>query len=84
MVSAGGNRVRVVSDYYNLFLAVDLPPDLLGPVLLELRWLLGQDEMPTELESERVSLEIAPALAAIRTLDLKVVRAGLSGATAQR
>ncbi|MFE9970066.1 hypothetical protein ACFYRD_04725 [Streptomyces hirsutus] len=73
-----------MSDYYNLFLAVDLPPDLPEPVLQELRWLVGQDEMPAELESERVSLEIAPALAAIRTLDLKVVRAGLNGATAQR
>ncbi|MFC4465338.1 hypothetical protein ACFPH6_12470 [Streptomyces xiangluensis] len=73
-----------MSDYYNLFLAVDLPPDLPEPVLQELRWLVGQDEMLAELESERVSLEIAPALAAIRTLDLKVVRAGLNGATAQR
>lgn len=84
VVSAGGNRVRGVSDYYTLFLAVDLPPDLPEPVLQELRWLVGQDEMPAELESERASPEIAPALAAIRTLDLKVVRAGLSGATAQR
>ncbi|MEV4036282.1 hypothetical protein [Streptomyces umbrinus] len=73
-----------MSDYYTPFLAVDLPPDLPEPVLQELRWLVGQDEMPSEFESERASPEIAPALAAIRTLDLKVVRAGLSGATAQR
>ncbi|MFD0035784.1 hypothetical protein ACWGDS_30685 [Streptomyces sp. NPDC055059] len=31
-----------MSDYYDLFLAVDLPPDLAEPVLQELRWLLGQ------------------------------------------
>ncbi|WP_406430123.1 hypothetical protein OHB00_00520 [Streptomyces sp. NBC_00631] len=30
---------------------MDLPPDLPEPVLLELRWLLGQEEMPLELKS---------------------------------
>ncbi|MFI6639053.1 hypothetical protein [Streptomyces sp. NPDC050504] len=40
-----------MSDYYDLFLAVDLPPDLPEPALLELRWLLGQEERPTELKS---------------------------------
>ncbi|MET7665800.1 hypothetical protein ABZS99_44890 [Streptomyces sp. NPDC005463] len=40
-----------MSDYYDLFLAVDLPPDLPEPVLLELRWLMGQADMPTELKS---------------------------------
>jgi hypothetical protein len=40
-----------VSDYYDLFLAVDLPPDLPEPVLQELRWLMGQAEMPAELKS---------------------------------
>lgn len=47
----GGARVHRVSDYYDLFLAVDLPPDLPEPVLQELRWLLGQEEMPAELKS---------------------------------
>ncbi|TDC77663.1 hypothetical protein [Streptomyces hainanensis] len=40
-----------MSDYYDLFLAVDLPPDLPEPVLLELRWLLGEADMPTEPRS---------------------------------
>ncbi|MET9880615.1 hypothetical protein ABZZ36_39325 [Actinacidiphila glaucinigra] len=40
-----------MSDHYDLFLAVDLPPDLPEPVLLELRWLLGEGEMPPELKS---------------------------------
>nr|BFD87070.1 hypothetical protein StreXyl84_64710 [Streptomyces sp. Xyl84] len=40
-----------MSDYYDLFLAVDLPPDLPEPVFLELRWLLGQGDMPAELKS---------------------------------
>ncbi|WP_153449878.1 hypothetical protein [Streptomyces smaragdinus] len=34
-----------------MFLAVDLPPDLPEPVLLELRWLLGQGDRPAELMS---------------------------------
>ncbi|MEV5970415.1 hypothetical protein [Streptomyces sp. NPDC051921] len=38
-----------MSDYYDLFLAVDLPSDLPEPVLLELRWLLGQADTPAEL-----------------------------------
>lgn len=37
-----------------------------------------------EVDSERVALEIAPALAAIRTLDLEVIRFGLSEADARR
>ncbi|WP_406485905.1 hypothetical protein [Streptomyces phaeochromogenes] len=36
------------------------------------------------VDSERVALEIAPALAAVRTLDLEVFRAGLHGADDQR
>lgn len=40
-----------MSDYYDLFLAVDLPPDLPEPVLLELRWLLGEADMPAEMKS---------------------------------
>lgn len=44
-------RVLEVSDYYDLFLALDLPPDLPEPVLVELRWLMGQADMPTELKS---------------------------------
>ncbi|WP_344328294.1 hypothetical protein [Streptomyces macrosporus] len=40
-----------MSDYYDLFLAVDLPPDLPEPTLQELRWLLGQAEAPPTLES---------------------------------
>ncbi|MFD8078265.1 hypothetical protein ACFV3E_37080 [Streptomyces sp. NPDC059718] len=39
-----------MSDHYDLFLAVHLPPDLPEPVLSELRWLLGQADMPTELK----------------------------------
>lgn len=34
-----------VSDYYDLFLAVDLPADVPEPFLLELRWLIGQSEL---------------------------------------
>ncbi len=37
-----------------------------------------------DVDSERVALEIAPALAAIRTLDLEVLRASLNRAVAQR
>ncbi|MGW2785086.1 hypothetical protein ACWC3X_28135 [Streptomyces populi] len=37
-----------MSGHYDLFLAVDLPPHLPEPVLLELRWLLGQADMPPE------------------------------------
>lgn len=37
-----------MSDYYDLFLAVDLVPGLPGPVLAELRWLLGQGDRPAE------------------------------------
>ncbi|MFJ1742481.1 hypothetical protein ACIOG4_27880 [Streptomyces microflavus] len=37
-----------------------------------------------EVDSERIALEIAPALAAIRTLDLEVIRAGLDPAGVQR
>jgi hypothetical protein len=40
-----------VSDYCDLFLAVDLPPDLPEPVLQELKWLMGQAEMPAEMKS---------------------------------
>ncbi|WP_326818348.1 MULTISPECIES: hypothetical protein [unclassified Streptomyces] len=40
-----------MSDYYDLFLAVDMPPDLPEPVLQELSWLLGQANMPTDLKS---------------------------------
>jgi hypothetical protein len=40
-----------VSDYYDLFLAVDLPADLPEPVLVEVKWLLGQADMPAELKS---------------------------------
>ncbi|MFH8701324.1 hypothetical protein [Streptomyces chartreusis] len=36
------------------------------------------------VDSERVALEIAPALAAVRTLDLEVFRAGQRGADGQR
>ncbi|WP_405467489.1 hypothetical protein [Streptomyces canus] len=36
-----------------------------------------------DVDSERVALEIAPALAAVRTLDLEVFRAGLSDADNQ-
>ncbi|MFJ8077631.1 hypothetical protein ACIQ7Q_27825 [Streptomyces sp. NPDC096176] len=36
-----------MSDYYDLFLAVDLSPDLSEPALEEVRWLLGQAEMPS-------------------------------------
>jgi hypothetical protein len=44
-------RVRDVSDYYDLFLAVDLLPELPEPTLQELRWLLGKGERPPELKS---------------------------------
>ncbi|MFJ7159225.1 hypothetical protein ACIQUQ_30360 [Streptomyces sp. NPDC101118] len=44
-------RVRAVSDYYDLFLAVDLSPDLPEAALQELRWLLGEAEAPPVLES---------------------------------
>ncbi|MFK0181849.1 hypothetical protein ACIQVR_38545 [Streptomyces xanthochromogenes] len=37
-----------------------------------------------EMHSERVAVELAPALAAIRTLDLEVIRNSLHGADAQR
>ncbi|MGW1138371.1 hypothetical protein [Streptomyces zhihengii] len=37
-----------MSDYYDMFLAVDLPPELSEPVLSEVRWLLGQGDMPAE------------------------------------
>ncbi|MER7684854.1 hypothetical protein [Streptomyces sp. NPDC097610] len=37
-----------------------------------------------EVDSERVALELAPALAAIRTLDLEVIRNGLNRADEQR
>ncbi|MFF9172433.1 hypothetical protein ACF1B7_36670, partial [Streptomyces sp. NPDC014796] len=40
-----------MSDYYDLFLAVDLPADLPEPVLVEVKWLLGQADMPAELKS---------------------------------
>ncbi|WP_418957873.1 hypothetical protein [Streptomyces tritici] len=40
-----------MSDYYDLFLAVDLVPDLPEPVLLELRWLLGEGDRPAELHA---------------------------------
>ncbi|GAA2752866.1 hypothetical protein [Kitasatospora cinereorecta] len=40
-----------MSDFYDLFLAVDLRPDVPEPVLQELRWLLGQAEMPPVLQS---------------------------------
>jgi hypothetical protein len=42
-----------VSDYYDLFLAVDLPSDLPEPepTLRELRGLLGQAEMPSVVKS---------------------------------
>ncbi|MFE9393565.1 hypothetical protein [Streptomyces sp. NPDC006784] len=40
-----------MSDYHDLFLAVDLRPDLPEPVLAELRWLLGQADMPAQLTS---------------------------------
>ncbi|WP_089102876.1 hypothetical protein [Streptomyces hyaluromycini] len=40
-----------MSDHHDLFLAVDLPPDLPEPVLSEPRWLLGQGDMPAELKS---------------------------------
>ena len=49
--SATVARVPDVSDYYDLFLAVDMPPDLPEPVLQELSWLLGQANMPTDLKS---------------------------------
>ncbi len=51
VLSADGARVPDVSDHYDLFLAVDLPPDLPEPVLGEVRWLLGQADMPTEPKS---------------------------------
>nr|WTB32299.1 hypothetical protein OG781_24995 [Streptomyces sp. NBC_00830] len=35
-----------MSDYYDLFLAVDLSADVPEPFLLELRWLIGQIEQP--------------------------------------
>lgn len=37
-----------------------------------------------EVDSERIAMEIAPALAAIRTLDLEVFRGSLSSADEQR
>ncbi|MER5257475.1 hypothetical protein [Streptomyces sp. NPDC002855] len=37
-----------------------------------------------EVDSERIALEIAPALAAIRTLDLEVIRGSLGGSAARR
>ncbi|GAA1962171.1 hypothetical protein [Kitasatospora viridis] len=40
-----------MSDYYDLFLAVDLRSDLPESALHELRWLLGQAEAPPVLES---------------------------------
>lgn len=40
-----------MSDYYDLFLAVDLRSDTSEPVLRELRWLLGQAGMPPVLRS---------------------------------
>lgn len=40
-----------MSDYYDLFLTVDLAPDVPEAVLRELRWLLGQGDMPAELTS---------------------------------
>ncbi|MEV6399319.1 hypothetical protein AB0M39_31785 [Streptomyces sp. NPDC051907] len=40
-----------MSDYYDVFLAVDLSPELSEPVLHEVRWLLGQAEIPPALES---------------------------------
>lgn len=36
-----------MSDYYDLFLAVDLSPDLSESALRELKWLLGQGGMPS-------------------------------------
>jgi hypothetical protein len=36
-----------VSDYYDLYLVVDLSPDISEPALQEVRWLLGQAEMPS-------------------------------------
>lgn len=35
-----------VSDYYDLFLALDLPADVPEPFLLELRWLIGESAAP--------------------------------------
>lgn len=51
LLSVAGARVGAVSDYYDLFLAVDLPPDLSEPTLQELRWLLGEADAPSNLES---------------------------------
>ncbi|MFG2971626.1 hypothetical protein ACGFYY_01315 [Streptomyces sp. NPDC048331] len=40
-----------MSDYYDLFLTVELPQDLPEPAMRELRWLLGEAEAPTPLTS---------------------------------
>lgn len=40
-----------MSDYYDLFLTVELPEDLPEPAMRELRWLLGEAEAPTPLTS---------------------------------
>ncbi|WP_354637562.1 hypothetical protein [Kitasatospora camelliae] len=40
-----------MSDYHDLFLALELPGDLPAAELAELRWLLGETEQPAELTS---------------------------------